>query len=264
MTAGAGVRPEQVGQQHGGHGGHRVGLEQVGGHAGAVADVVAHVVGDDGRVARIVFGDAGFDLADQVGADVGGLGVDAAAHPGEDRDEAAAEAEPDEGAHGVVAPEVGADVVVGGDAEQRQADDQQAGHRAAAEGDRQRRAKALLGGLGGAHVDAHADHHADEAGRGRQAGADDEAAGGLPAEAPALLGAERDAQDQKDDHADHGDGAVLAAQVGLGALLDGARHLLHLGVAGRQGQQPADQQHAVDDGHRPADHGDQHRVVGNE
>jgi hypothetical protein len=36
--------------------GHRVGLEQVGGHAGAVADVVADVVGDGGRVARIIFG----------------------------------------------------------------------------------------------------------------------------------------------------------------------------------------------------------------
>ena len=48
-----------------------VGLEQVGGHAGAVADVVADVVGDHGRVARVVLGDARLDLADEVGADVG-------------------------------------------------------------------------------------------------------------------------------------------------------------------------------------------------
>ncbi len=41
-------------QHHGGDGGHRVGLEQVGRHAGAVADVVADVVRDGGRVARIV------------------------------------------------------------------------------------------------------------------------------------------------------------------------------------------------------------------
>ena len=74
----------------------RVGLEQVGRHAGAVADVVAHVVGDHGRVARVVLGDARLDLADEVGADVGGLREDAAAQSGEDRDQRAAEAEADE------------------------------------------------------------------------------------------------------------------------------------------------------------------------
>ena len=58
-------------EHHGGDDGHGVGLEQVGGHAGAVADVVADVVGDHRRVARVVFGDAGLDLADQVSADVG-------------------------------------------------------------------------------------------------------------------------------------------------------------------------------------------------
>ena len=62
-------------------------LEEVGAAAGAVADVVADEVGDDGRVARVVFGDAGFDLADEVGADVGGLGVDTAAELGEEGDE---------------------------------------------------------------------------------------------------------------------------------------------------------------------------------
>ncbi len=72
------------------------GLEQVGAAAGAVADVVAHQVGDHGRVARVVLGDAGLDLADQVGADVGGLGVDAAAELGEQRHEAGAEAEADD------------------------------------------------------------------------------------------------------------------------------------------------------------------------
>ena len=55
-----------------------VALEEVGGHAGAVADVVAHVVGDRRRVAGVVLGDALLDLADEVGADVGGLGEDAA------------------------------------------------------------------------------------------------------------------------------------------------------------------------------------------
>ena len=65
-----------------------VALEEVGGHAGAVADVVAHVVGDGGRVAGVVLGDALLDLADEVGADVGRLGEDAAADSHEQRDAA--------------------------------------------------------------------------------------------------------------------------------------------------------------------------------
>ena len=75
---------------------HGIGLEQVGGHAGAVADIVADVVGDGGRVARIVLGNAGLDLADEVAADVGALGEDAAAETGEDRDQRGAEAERDQ------------------------------------------------------------------------------------------------------------------------------------------------------------------------
>ena len=72
------------------------GLEEVGAASGAVADVVADEVGDHRRVARVVFGDAGLDLADEVGADVGGLGVDAAAELREERHEAGAEREADE------------------------------------------------------------------------------------------------------------------------------------------------------------------------
>ncbi len=83
--------------------GHLVALEDVGGHAGAVADVVADEVGDDRGVARVVLGDVLLDLADQVGADVGGLGVDAAADPHEQGDERAAEAEAQEGVGGGLA-----------------------------------------------------------------------------------------------------------------------------------------------------------------
>ena len=73
-----------------------VGLEEVGRHAGAVAHVVAHVVGDGRRVARVVLGDAGLDLADQVGADVGRLGEDAAADTHEEGEERGAEGEADQ------------------------------------------------------------------------------------------------------------------------------------------------------------------------
>ena len=87
---------QQGDQHHGGADGDDIGLEQVGGHAGAVADIVADIVGDHGRVAGIVLGDSGLDLADQVGADVGGLGEDAAAETREDRDQRGAEGEGDQ------------------------------------------------------------------------------------------------------------------------------------------------------------------------
>ncbi len=87
---------EDRGEHHGGDRGHHVGLEQVGGHAGAVADIVADIVGDGRRVARIVLGNASFDLANEIAADVGALGEDAAAETGEDRDQRGAETEGDQ------------------------------------------------------------------------------------------------------------------------------------------------------------------------
>ena len=80
-------------RHHGDADGHDIGLEQIGGHSGAVADIVADVVRDHRRVAGIVLGNSGLDLADEVGADVGGLGEDAAAETGEDRNERGAEGE---------------------------------------------------------------------------------------------------------------------------------------------------------------------------
>ncbi len=71
-------------------------LEQVGATAGAVADVVADEVRDHTGVAGVVLGDALLDLADEVGADVRGLGVDAAAELGEQGHERGAEAEADD------------------------------------------------------------------------------------------------------------------------------------------------------------------------
>ncbi len=70
-----------------------VALEQVRAHAGDVAHVVAHVVGDDSRVAGIVLGNTRLDLAHEVGADVGGLRVDAAADTREQRDRGGAQRE---------------------------------------------------------------------------------------------------------------------------------------------------------------------------
>jgi hypothetical protein len=159
---------QQRGQHHGRDDGHRIGLEQVGRHARAVAHVVAHVVGDHRRVARVVLGDAGFDLAHQVGADIRALGEDAAAEAREDRDQRGAEREADQRLHDLAhlaAVRAGAvqEHEEARDRDEAQAHDQQAGDGAALEGDVERRADAAARRLGGAHVGAHRHVHADVA-----------------------------------------------------------------------------------------------------
>ena len=83
----AGIGQRVVGARHSsgrddqrGAGALGEGAEEVGAHAGDVAHVVAHVVGNGGGVVGIVLIQAGHDLAHQVGTDIGSLGVDAAAH----------------------------------------------------------------------------------------------------------------------------------------------------------------------------------------
>ena len=77
-------------------------------------------------VARIVLGDAGFDLADQVGADIGALGEDAAAESGEDRDQRTAESEANQRLAALCRPaSFRSGSVVAGDAQQAEAHHQQ-------------------------------------------------------------------------------------------------------------------------------------------
>ncbi len=219
-----------------------VGLEEVGGHARAVADVVADVVGDHCRVPRIVLGDAGLDLPDQVGADVRRLRVDPASESREHRDQRAAEREPHEvvdGRVGRVAHDLRQQQVVAGDAEQAETDDQQAGDGAGLERDVERRLEAVLGRSRGAHVRADGDVHADEARRRRETGADEEAEGAAPAEL--VVEAEQQERDDRDER----DGRVLLLEVGRRALLHGARDLLHALVARRPAHQPQRQVDAV-------------------
>ena len=157
-------------QDHGRHDRHFVALENVGRHAGTVADVVADVVGNGGGVAGIVFGNAGFDLADQVGADVGGLGVDAAADAHEQGQQRAAEAEAQQGLVGVLAVDQEDDRA----AQQAQAVGEHAGDRAGAIAQLQGLAEAGLGGRRHAEVADRGQPHADEADRGRERSAEEE------------------------------------------------------------------------------------------
>ncbi len=59
--------------------------------------------------------------------------------------------------------------------------------------------------------------------------------------------------------ADDGDGAILAAQIGLGAFLDGAGDFLHLGIARRRTQHLARGEQAIDHRQQAAAYGDQNR-----
>ena len=152
---------------------HLVGFEDVGGHAGAVTDVVTDQVGDHGRVARVIFFHTGFDLADQVSADIGGLGVDAAADAHEQRQQRAAESETEQDIRRGLAK----DNEDEGAAQQPQAVGQHAGDRAGAISNGQRLLEAAPRGRRDAHVTLHGHVHADEADHGRECRAHDEGQG---------------------------------------------------------------------------------------
>jgi hypothetical protein len=131
--------------------------------------IVAHVVGDGRRVARVVFGNPRLDLPDQVGSHVGRLGVDPAADTSEQRD--------GRGAHGEsgddLAERLPALVGLGRpqedpdhdpDAEQPEARHGEAHDRATVERHPQRHRLALAAGrLAGASIGAGGRLHPEEA-----------------------------------------------------------------------------------------------------
>ncbi len=231
----------QTAEQHGGDDGHGIGLEQVRSHAGAVTDVVTDVVGNHRRIARVVLGNTGFDLADQVGADVRALGEDTAAETREDRDQRAAESQADQRLHWIGAGQVVQDRgIVTGHTGQPQAHDQHAGDGTAAKRDLQRRVQALLRRFGSTHVGAHRNVHADVAGQAGKQCTDREAIGGQ--------GVKREVYHYKQNDADHANGGVLAIEIGRSAFLNGGRDFLHARVTGGLGQNPAIGKNAVQDG----------------
>ncbi len=68
MKAGLPVPPQRRAEKQGGDQGDQIGLKHVGGHARAVADIVADIVRDGRRVARVVFGNGLLHFADQIRA----------------------------------------------------------------------------------------------------------------------------------------------------------------------------------------------------
>jgi hypothetical protein len=97
-----------------------------------------------------------------------------------------------------------------------------------------------LSRLRSAHIGTHRDIHADVASEAGEQGAYREAARQDPVQ--------RHAQHHEQHHTDHGDGRVLAVEVGLGTRLDGRGDFLHPGIAGAEPQDRKHRQHTVGDG----------------
>ena len=206
------------------------GLEDVRAAAGAIAHVVADQVGDDGGVAWIVLGNAGLDFADQVGADVGRLGVDAAAELCEEGDQGCAEAEADQLIGGGLRMlQAAEEEEEHADAEQRERDDHQAGNGAAAQGGLESAAQAGAGSAGRADIGPDGDEHAGKAGEPGTDGADQKADDDLVGEGS---GERREPVSNKEEYGKHhgndGDGAVLPGHERLSPLADGVGDFLHL------------------------------------
>ena len=200
-----------------------VALEDVGRHAGAVADVVADVVGDRRGVARVVLGDVLLDLADEVGADVGGLRVDAAADAHEEREERAAEAEAEERLVGLLAEDQEDDRA----AEEAEAVGQHAGDRARPVAELHRLAVARPRGRGDPEVAGRGEAHPDEADGPGEERADEERARAPPAEGRLAPGVGEEEEERQDDD-ERPDPLELRREVGVRAFPDGGRHFLHL------------------------------------
>ncbi|CAB4337026.1 unannotated protein [freshwater metagenome] len=206
----------QDAKQHHGNSRNGIGLEEVGCHACAVANVVANVVSNNGRVARVILGNSGLDLADEIGADVGGLREDAAAKTGEDGDQRSTETEPDQRVNGFLGSLVevrGEKAVVASHTEQSETNDEHAGDCAAAECDFQRRTDAIASRLGDTGVGANRNVHADVAGRTGEDAAD--------REANSYVDVLNEEQCDEEDNADCGDDEVLPVEVSAGAFLNG-------------------------------------------
>ena len=141
------------------------------------------------------------------------------------------------------------------DPEEAEPDDEQAGDRAGAEGDVERRAEPRFRSLRGADVRAHGDVHADEARRARENRADREADRRSPAQL--VVEAEQQERDDRDGRDRH----VLPPQVRRRAFLDGARDLLHPLAARRLLQQPPREVQPESDRDARTDERESNRVV---
>ena len=225
-------------QRDGGNDGTDVGFEQVGTHACDVAYVVADVVCDNGGVARVIFGDACFDFADQVCAYVSSLGIDTAADTAEQSHGRSAQTETGEAACcGLLAQDGECQTY----AQDTQTYDAQTHDGAAAESDFQSLVHAAFFCRPcGSDVALGSDLHTEEAcqyGEGCAAYVQDR---GDPVDADA----END--EESDDHDDHG--AVFSLQECHGSFMNEAGDFRHAFIARGLLSDPAGEHVCYDQG----------------
>lgn len=208
-----------------------VGFEDIGGHAGAIAHIIADVIGDGGRVAGVVLFQLGFDFTNEVGPDVGRFRIDSPAKPGKDANEGGAEGQAGETVDGGAEAEVfGSDQVEGADGEEGKGDHEKAGDGTPVESVTQGGGTAEGGGLGGADIGHDGDPHSGEAGDETTGSTDEEAdAGGQIFEV-----ADRD----EEKEGDPGDSLELAIQIGGGSFLNGGGDFPHAVISVGLGANP--------------------------
>ena len=212
----------------------RKGSKQVTAHTGDVSHVVTDVIGNGGRVARIVLWDAVHDLSNEIGTHIGGLGVDSSTDATKHGNHGTSQTVSRDGL-GQVDPLVGARVV---QSEDQQGDvEHQQTHGAEGESHDGTRAKGrveagrpagLLRRDGGAYVAVDGHFHAQVATRHGSKGSEQEGDGRKGTSCHVPAGSPRN-ENQNDDTKDHDkpetDG-VLGTQEGLGTLVDGFVDLL--------------------------------------
>ena len=217
------------GNAQGGSGddGTDIAFVQVGAHAGHVAHVVAYVIGNNGGVAGVVLGDTGFYFTYQVGADVGSLGVDAAADTGKQGHGGSAHTKGQHGAGNFGGVELKDEFQQGkpdGNIQKAQADYGKAHDRTGGEGDAQAAVQPFAAGVGGAAVGFGGNAHPDKAGKTGEEAAGDECKGNEPGQ---QTGRGHDAQHHEHTGKENSYDSVLALQVCVSAFTDGCRDLLH-------------------------------------
>ena len=236
-------RSQGQAQYQAGHDGDLVRLKDVRRHAGAIADVVTHQVGNHGRIARIVLFQALFHFAHQIRTHVGRLRKNTTAHAHKQRQQRAAKTKAQQRIRRCLAQHNKDD----GAAEQAQAICKHAGDGAGAVRNAQRTGKAVAALGCHAHVALYRHAHANLAHRQREACAHHKRyrprKRNQQRYAPRIVNAQfrkmlhrfgcwrHNVHRQEQRHGQHRNqrhnAAHLPVQVSIGAGLDPAPHFLH-------------------------------------
>ena len=204
-----------------------IGFIQVGAHAGHIAYIIAHVVGDNGGVAGIVLGDAGFYLAHQISTHIGSLGENTAAHTGKQCHGAGAHAKGQHGAGNIRRLQLehkAQQHKPDGNVQQTQSHHGEAHHRAGGKGHAQALIQAIAAGIGRAAVGLGGNPHAHKTAEAGKESAGQKSKGNKPCQ---QLAGCHDAQHH--DHAgkENAHHRILPTQISIRTLADRTGDLAH-------------------------------------